>query len=67
MMSVLVKSYVFLFKGTLKSVLALNSTKMLMNHNLPQTLAEQTQVRVNNIFFYEAEGEEHSLAFADVG
>lgn len=66
MMSVLVKSYVFLFKGTLKSVLALNSTKMLMNHNLPQTLAEQTQVRVNNIF-YEAEGEEHSLAFADVG
>lgn len=41
MMPLLGKSYVFLFKGTLKSVLALNSTKMLLNPNLMQILAEQ--------------------------
>jgi hypothetical protein len=40
-MPLLGKSYVFLFKGTLKSVLALNSTKMLLNPNLMQILAEQ--------------------------
>lgn len=45
MMPLLVKSYVFLFKVTLKSVLALKSTKMLMNHNLMQILAEQDTTR----------------------